>query len=563
MSQNSEASGDSSMARLDAILAKSSIGSEFKEKVRSLVLLSKENGFVAVQDIAEFIPDSETDPELIEAIMNILDGLDIKLLDADELERYRKKVGKSEGVPRSYDRFDRYEAFFIKLGYEPLLKPVEVNELAMRIRESEQYALDSLFSCWLTLPFQLELSLKVLRKEERCAKVVMIREAESRDAYYKMLPGAAEECAILKAKLDMGWKKYLEEADPDTKARMRDAYRKLERAAQLGCKDVLRKFCFKAKLFEEWLDGAQIKSDIEDAIQIAVAFSASTVSSSPGPAGWQALYVNRARDIEYRWRLSPSELAHLAWNFRKHMADASKAKEEMVQHASRLVSLIVECYQDRGVSTADLMDVGFAALRSSVEQFNPSAGKDFTHYAAISIRQSLLRVIADKTDIGVFPVEILEFIEIIPEVHAELRRELGRDPSMEELANEMNIAIDVVPKLLRVPGLDGLSFSQLNQRGHEVMAHKVESDAVSLERLPEVFRHQLERILNSLEQREKEVIILRFGLLDGVFRSNEEVANYFKVSRENVRDVESSALRKIRNPAIIRQLQGMFDDDVG
>ncbi len=462
MSQDSDEGSEARNSELEVLLGKSALPPAFKAKVRMLVLLSERHGFVTVQNINEFIPDSETDPDLIEGIMNILDALDIKLLDEDEIELYRKKVEEAEAKyakkPRSYDPLERYDAFFTKLGYKPLLRSAEVNDLAKRIEESEQCALDFLFSCWLTLPYQLELSFKVLRKEERYAKVVTNRKVETRDAYYKMLPKTVEECAILKAKLDKGWQKYLDEADIDLKSRMREAYRKLELAAQLGCKDVLRKFCFKAKLFEEWLEGAEIKSDIEDAIQISAAFSASAVLSSPGPAGWQALYVNRARDIERRWRLSPPELAHVARSFRRHMADANKAKEEIFLHHSRLVSSIAESYQDRGVALAELIELGDISLRNSVDDFNFRTDIRFMHYAAMKIRYSLLSFIANKAGIGAVSVKDLEFMEIITEIHAELKAELGRDPSKVELANEMNIANDVLQKLLQVPGLDDLSF---------------------------------------------------------------------------------------------------------
>ncbi len=566
MSQDSDEGSEARNSELEVLLGKSALPPAFKAKVRMLVLLSERHGFVTVQNINEFIPDSETDPELIEGIMNILDHLDIKLLDEDEIEHYRKKLeeaeAKSANKPRSYDPLDQYNAFFTKLRYKPLLKLAEVNELAKRIEESEKLGLDSLFSCGLTLPFQIELGFKLLRRDEPLAEFVAIKTVESLEAYYKMLPQVVMECSMLKAKLDTAWQKYLEETDIEKKSRFREAYRKIELSPDLGCKGLLRKFSFKPKVFQEWLEGPELKSDIEDAIQIDSAFSASSVQSSAGPAGWQSLYINRARDIERRWRLSAAELAHLARIVRTHMDDADKAREEMFQYHSHLVSLIAESYQDRGVPLTELMETGNDSLRERIDDYDYSKGLRFAHFAATGIRYALLSLIARKAGIGSVALDDLEFMEIIPEIHAELKAELGRDPSMEELANEMNIAIDVVPKLLKVPGLDGLSFSCINRRGSEVAAPKVESNTPSTGPLAEVFRLQLERILNTLEQREKEVIVLRFGLLDGVFRKYEEVARHFKVSREDVRAIESSAFRKMRNPALISRLQGMFGDDV-
>jgi len=550
MSQNSEDGGDSKKARLEAFLIKSAMGSEMKETVRALVLLSAQHGFVTVQNLAECIPDSETDPYLIEEIMNILDALDIKLLDEDEIEVYRKKVEESESKsakqPRSYDSLDRYDTFFTKLGYKPPLKQAEVNDLVKRMEESEQAALDSLHDCGLALPFQVELALKLIRREEPLAKLVDTRKIESLEAYYRILPKTLEECTKLKVRLDMAWQKYLKEADPDKKSLARDAYRKIELNRQDGCKEVLRKFCFKMKLILEWLDGTEIKSDIEDSVQIAAAFSASSVQSSPGPAGWQALYVNRARDIERRWRLSPSDLAHLNQNFRRHLTEADKVREEMFRHNSRLVTLIAEFYQHRGAALAELIDVGNASLRSRIDDFNPRKGYSFTHYAAMGVRHALLCLIAEKAGIKELPVRTLEFIEVIPEVHAQLRGELGRDPSLEEMANELNIAIDDIPKLLCVPGLAVLPFSMSKERGSDGREARDRSRIVSPDPGANPMQAQVMQILEALEPKEKDVIILRFGLLDGVMHSQRDVALYLKVSTEEIEAIEASALGKIR-----------------
>lgn len=535
MSQNSETGGDSMKAKLEAFLAKSTLGSAAKETLKVLVLLSEKNGFVTVQNIDELIPDSHPDPDLIEEIMNILDSLDIKLLDEDDIELYRKKVeeaeAKSAKKPRSYDPLDRYNAFFSKLRYKPLLKSAEVNELAKRIEESEQGALDSLFSCGLTLSFQIELGIKLLRRDEPLAKIVAIKKVESLEAYYRMLPKTLEECTKLKARLDKAWQKYFEETELEKKSQAREAYRKIELSPDQGCKDLLRKFCFKPKVFQEWLDGTELKSDVEDAIQITSALSASSVQSSDGPAGWQSLYVNRARDIERRWRLSAAELSHLARNVRKHMEGVVKAREKMMQYHSPLVSLIAESYQDRGVSLAELMKAGDDSLRETIDDYNYSKGLRFVHFAATGIRFALLSLIAKKAGIGSVALDDLEFIEIIHEVHAGLKDELGRDPSIEELANEMNIAIDVVPKLLKVPGLDALPFFN---------SSKAPSSADPL-------RAQIGKILDALEQREKEVIILRFGLMDGVMHRRQDIALFLKISPDEVEAIETSALMKLRS----------------
>jgi RNA polymerase primary sigma factor len=211
---------------------------DINEKVQQLVSLSKKNGYVTVQNINEVIPDSATDPELIENIMNILDNLNITLLDEDEVETYRKKVEDSEEEAARIEPgdapYDAFNVYLKQIGHKSLLTREQEVEICKRIEDAELRAQEYLFSCWLTLPYQLGLALKVLRKEERFDKVVVDKRVESRDVYYRILPKAAEECAKLKAKLDKAWLKYVDETDAGMKAKARDAYREIELTPKEG-----------------------------------------------------------------------------------------------------------------------------------------------------------------------------------------------------------------------------------------------------------------------------------------------------------------------------------------
>ena len=293
------------------------------DKVQGLIRLSKAKGFVTVQNINEAIPESATDPELIEKVMNILDELDIKILDEDEVEAFQRKLETDEeessrGTPADAP-YDPFNVYLKQMGHKPLLTREQEVEISKRIEDAELRAQEFLFSCWLTLPYQLDLALKVLRKEERFDKVVIDKKVESRDAYYKMLPKATEECTKLKAKLDKAWQKYLDESDAGKKAKSREAYRKLELTAKEGCKDILRKFCFKMKLFEEWLELPDIKGDIEDSRNLVEPTVVVRGPVRAKKAVKQEISASRTREIELRWRLSPAELIHLARNVRKHL----------------------------------------------------------------------------------------------------------------------------------------------------------------------------------------------------------------------------------------------------
>ena len=545
------------------------IGPAINQKVQLLVSLSKKNGFVTVQNINEVIPDSATDPELIENIMNILDNLDIKLLDEDEVETYRKKVEDSEEeaartVPADAP-YDPFNVYLKQMGHKPLLTREQEVEISKRIEDAELRAQEFLFSCWLTLPYQLDLALKVLRKEERFDKVVIDKKVESRDAYYKMLPKATEECTKLKAKLDKAWQKYLDESDAGKKAKTREAYVKLERTAKEGCKDILRKFCFKMKLFEEWLELPDIKGDIEDSRNLVEPTIVARGPVRAKKAVKLEISASRTREIELRWRLSPTELIHLARNVRKHLDEAQRAKTEMVEHNLRLVISIAKKYQNRGLLFTDLIQEGNMGLVKAVEKFEYRRGYKFSTYATWWIRQAITRSIADQARTIRIPVHMIETLNKVMQVQKQLTQELGHEPTAEEVANEMNMAIDRVQQIMKMAQQPISLQSPVGDGEDTSLGDFIEdksaenpSDTASTRLL----REKIDFVLRSLAEREKEVLILRFGLLDGVQRTLEEVGRHFKVTRERIRQIEAKALRKMRHPTRMRQLQGMFEGEL-
>ena len=545
------------------------IGPAINQKVQLLVSLSKKNGFVTVQNINEVIPDSATDPELIENIMNILDNLDIKLLDEDEVETYRKKVEDSEEeaartVPADAP-YDPFNVYLKQMGHKPLLTREQEVEISKRIEDAELRAQEFLFSCWLTLPYQLDLALKVLRKEERFDKVVIDKKVESRDAYYKMLPKATEECTKLKAKLDKAWQKYLDESDAPKKAKTREAYIKLELTAKEGCKDILRKFCFKMKLFEEWLELPDIKGDIEDSRNLVEPTIVARGPVRAKKAVKLEISASRTREIELRWRLSPGELIHLARNVRKHLDEAQRAKTEMVEHNLRLVISIAKKYQNRGLLFTDLIQEGNMGLVKAVEKFEYRRGYKFSTYATWWIRQAITRSIADQARTIRIPVHMIETLNKVMQVQKQLTQELGHEPTAEEVANEMNMAIDRVQQIMKMAQQPISLQSPVGDGEDTSLGDFIEdksaenpSDTASTRLL----REKIDFVLRSLAEREKEVLILRFGLLDGVQRTLEEVGRHFKVTRERIRQIEAKALRKMRHPTRMRQLQGMFEGEL-
>jgi RNA polymerase primary sigma factor len=535
------------------------------EKVQSLIRMAKAKGFVTVQNINEAIPESATDPELIENVMNILDDLEYKILDEDEVEAYqRKQESDDEENTRTTPAdapYDPFNVYLKQMGHKPLLTREQEVEISKRIETAELNAQDVLFSCWLTLGYQLDLGRRLIRKEERFDKVVIDKKVDSRDAYYKSLPKVVDAAEKLAKRLDKAWQKVEAQRSPKAREAERAKFGRIERE----CRDVLRRFYFKMKLFEEnILD--RMAQDIESC-RILVEPTLPQV----GPRRAKAKAVRsevsaaRARELERQYRMTPEQLLEMTRKVRLHLSDAQRAKTEMVEHNLRLVISIAKKYQNRGLLFTDLIQEGNMGLVKAVEKFEYRRGYKFSTYATWWIRQAITRSIADQARTIRIPVHMIETLNKVMQVQKQLTQELGHEPTAEEVAGEMQMPVDRVQQIMKMAQQPISLQSPVGDGEDTSLGDFIEdksaenpSDSASTRLL----REKIDNVLHSLAPREKEVLMLRFGLQDGYPRTLEEVGRHFRVTRERIRQIEAKALRKMRHPTRMRQLQGDFEGDL-
>ena len=548
--------------RFDTIHLDDSVSGGIGEKIQQLLADSRVNGYVTVQQINEVIPDSATDPELIQNIMVLLDSMDVRLLDEDEVSRFIKKADipdEPTKVTRIGDEADSIFNIYLKqMGHKPLLTREQEVEISRRIEDAELRAQDFLFSIWLTLPYQLDLARKVQRKEERFDKVVNDKKVESRDRYYKDLEKVIKDCETLEKDLGKKWEKVLECKDDAERAKARDKYKMSEAPAM----PILRKFCFKMKVLTDWLERPPISAAIAEAELL----------------GDGASDAYKADAFEMFWRLKPSELIRVVEGFRHQVDKAKLAKDEMVQHNLRLVVALAKKFRNRGLSFEDLVQEGNIGLMKAVDKFEHRRGYKFSTYATWWIKQSMTRAIADQGQTIRHPVHITDALNSMAGSRARLTQEMGRVPSPDEIAQDMNMPVDRIEKLLLIEyrmnksevseasasDADGLDVSGVF--GHDTKSVHLLEDGYEVSPVEatstKLMREKIDLVLRSLTEREKEVLILRFGLLDGVQRTLEEIGRHFKVTRERIRQIEAKALRKMRHPTRMRQLQGLFEGQV-
>ncbi|MCX6357949.1 MAG: RNA polymerase sigma factor RpoD [Candidatus Aureabacteria bacterium] len=396
---------------------------------------------------------------------------------------------------------------------------------------------------------------------ERFDRVIQDKKVINRDTY---IIAAREICGELRKTDIQLAKKYaqIEKSRPDDKFR-----KKLEREylkLQEQVITLIRGLFFKQNAIEEFIE--PVDREVHHFLELERELGRLKKQRSGGrSARAKTLTLQRKlKELERLARVPRDILIKEVENLKLWSQRAHQAKGEMVEANLRLVISIAKKYTNRGLSFLDLIQEGNMGLMKAVDKFEYRRGYKFSTYATWWIRQAITRSIADQARTIRIPVHMIETINKLVRASKKLVQEYGKEPSPDEIAEEMDLPVEKVRGIMKIAQhpislQTPIGDSNDSHFGDFIEDKSAESPATATGYT--LLKEQIESVLKSLTPREQKVLTLRFGIGDGSPRTLEEVGRVFNVTRERVRQIEAKALRKMRHPTRSRKLKGFLESE--
>lgn len=531
---------------------------EVQEKIKDLIRLAQEQGYLTYDDINDVLPHDIIKPEDYEEIMERLRGMQFDIIDASDVDSYSERQRMSdtgeedetEKMEAKLDILDDPVRMYLKqMGLKELLSRQKEVEISRRIDQAEKSIQENLHRFGLAAVFYCDTANKVMMNQERFDRVVADKNIDRREKYLKELT------LLITRVLDM---------HDDARAaymRLNSARRRKKSvaAAQKEFEELRDKlagyygdFSFKSKVYEDFV--GRLREIRQRVMKLLRQRDADPDDDSCRDA---------LKEIEMQLWMPVAQFLEHYKIMRQSVKDAQDAKREMIESNLRLVISIAKKYTNRGLAFLDLIQEGNMGLMKAVEKFEYRRGYKFSTYATWWIRQAITRSIADQARTIRIPVHMIETINKLMRVQKKLVQDLGREPTPDEISAECGMPVEKVRSVLKmaqqpismqqpVGDSDDTSFGDFL----EDKSAENPMDGASYNSL----RDKIGDVLNTLNPRERAVIEQRFGLRDGTPRTLEEVGRQFNVTRERIRQIEAKALRKLRHPTRISKIRGYLPD---
>ena len=536
--------------------------------VTQLVEISKERGYLTYEELNDALPDDTSSPEKIDEILMRLDQLGIDLVDEAEVEpvqpadtaeetgeegEEREAVSEEKGARTD----DPVRIYLTQMGEFPLLSRAEEIRLAKKIDITRKRFRNKLLACDLSIRRCLNILKGVEEGKLPFDRTLRLSagESERRDAITAKLRANMRTLEMILEKNKGDFNTLI---NPRTSATKKFMLRKLLRSRRRKAVRLLEEVSIRTKKIQPLMKRLRQMSDAVEELEARIQRLS---RRNPRSRNLQAAREEKKKYLAIAL-MEPDELKRSSEGIERRSGEYEEAKRRLSTGNLRLVVSIAKKYRNRGLSFLDLIQEGNTGLMRAVDKYEYKRGYKFSTYATWWIRQAITRAIADQARTIRIPVHMIETMSKLRNAARRLIQEKGRAPTIQEVADEAGLSVSETRRIMKISrrpiSLDRpVGDSEDSFFGDFIEDISAESPVLTASN--EMLKDKIEAVLNTLTNREKEIVKLRYGIGNGYTYTLEEVGRIFNVTRERVRQIEAKAIRKLQHPVRSRKLEGFVD----